>query len=194
MNAEQKVAKLESLLERINRNRTPAPVGLALSAAVAEAPAAAPPAASPQPPTPIPEAAPTPVPEAAPAAIIEPRIGSHRPTPATPMEMAVSGELEVREPSEPELEITYPDDDEPILTIEAEPTPVEPTRRPSAVEPPPEATPTAPVHTRSPEAVEPRRIQTSATHPSAPIARVVSRPEPRTFGELLDLALALRPR
>jgi len=193
VNAEQKVARLESLLERIQQNRTAAPVSLrAVSSDASHAEAAEPTAA--ERPTPVPSAAPTPVPVAAPtpvpapqaasAAIIEPQAPAPTPTPATPMEqaMAESGEIDLRDQSDPELEITYPDDDdEPEITFD-EPTPV------------PEAAPTAPVHTRSPEPAEPRRIQTSAARASSPIARVISRHEPKTFGELLDRALALRPR
>lgn len=155
-----------------------------------------------------------------PADVAEPTTGERAKAPKpTPMEMALEVELENRPESMDDVEIEVEEgpevtieDDEDL--IEATPTaPVElrapelastpaPAPRVSMPEPAPRvSTPAldlrAPERAPAREPLIPRPIETVAAKPSAPIARVTSRAprtEPATFGELLDRALALRPR
>jgi len=182
VSAEAQVARLESLLETIESNRTDAPVRYPDAAARIEvddddAPTIAPPPPEAELELDIPAAA------APPSTEREVR----RPRNATPMEQAISEELAIEddEDDEPEISVSYPDDDEPELVIE------EPEEDAPAVE---LEAPTAPVGTRSPEPAGPRTLSLDEAEPSAPVAKVVSRDAPRTFGELLDRALGLRPR
>jgi hypothetical protein len=175
MSVEAQVAKLEEILSRVQRNRAEGPtasVASSIVSAVAAGPA---------------------IPEPSLSHSGRQEGASSRAPKPTPMEMALL--LESEEP-EVQVEITV-DAEEPEIVIEAEP--------------PEESIPTAPVGTRAPlqrpepatgkrpalapsqPAEEPVNIPATAA-PSTPIARVVARPEPRTFGELLDRALALRPR
>lgn len=178
MTAARKIAKLESLLARIDARRRPLEsIG---SAAVAAAPAPL----RPEPP------ALDPVPDTPPGAVVS---ASQQPRSRTPMEQALSVELEVEETV---VEIDYGDDDDgPIITIEPGPR--------EEPEDDLDGIPTAPVGTPAvsraaepavPPRAEPLRIETPVAHASSPVAKVVSRPAPRTFGELLDRTLALRPR
>ncbi len=191
MSVEQKVAKLEALLARIDRNRRPLEsVG---SAAIAAAPAL-PPAQEP-----TPAQTPEPVPDAPRGAVVS---ASQHARSQTPMEQALSFELEV---DEPEIEIDYGDDDDdgPIITIEPgqpEPeddldgVPTAPVGTPAVAKAEPAApVPAAPAHA-APLPVEPVRLETPVASASTPVAKVVSRAAPRTFSELLDRTLALRPR
>ena len=175
MSAEAQVAKLESLLGRISDNRTDDPVRYPDAASRIEAKPAAPaPALELDDEIPeIDDDAKT-IPPAAMPRRLEP----------TPMEKAISGELALDD-DEPEISVSYPDEDEPELLIE------EPEDAP-AVE---LDAPTAPVGTRAPAAsASPTTLEVAEPRPSAPVAKVVSRDAPSTFGELLDRALALRPR
>lgn len=207
MSAAAQIAKLEALLERIQSKRTDAPTpftGELAAAPDVEATIEAPIDLD-EPMAPTPEPA---VPAS--AVIAAPRQRSPEPT---PMERAVSTELDLGpaddDDDEPELEISYPEPDEPALLLE--------------VDDASESMPTAPIHTRAPDTVrpepsppepepdvlldslpepepqieippQPERIELAVAAPSAPIAKVVARPKPKTFGELLDRALALRPR
>ncbi|MCB9595146.1 MAG: hypothetical protein H6719_20680 [Sandaracinaceae bacterium] len=204
MSAAAQIAKLEALLERIQSNRGDAPTpytGSLDAAPDVEATMEAP--------LDLDEPLPTPEPAVPASALIAAPRRAQEPT---PMERAVSTELDLGpadedDDDEPELEISYPEPDEPALLLE--------------VDDPSESTPTAPVHTRAPDTVrpepapepdvlldslppepepqlevepQPERIELAVAAPSAPIAKVVARPKPKTFGELLDRALALRPR
>ena len=217
MSAAEKVARLEALLARVAKNRTDGPSRGAPIAAAAPARA----------PEPEPEversdeivdetivagrdelmldlsetvADAPPAPGVPASALVSPPRAAPRPT---PMERAISTELELAPPDEdedePELEISYPDEEEPVV-IEAEE--------------PSDLAQTAPLSTRSPEPVterppaplaavveetrelpaSPEPIALAMPQPSAPIARVAARPRPTTFGELISRALALRPR
>ncbi|HJL17049.1 MAG TPA: hypothetical protein RMH99_15395 [Sandaracinaceae bacterium LLY-WYZ-13_1] len=150
MSVETQVARLESLLERIQANRRPLPTASAAPEAVASAPAAAPAEPSAEAEAPAPRVSPT------------------------PMEQALEVELDQRhEEDEPEVEIT----------VEEE-------------EAPQEGIPTAPVGTRAPAGeTGPQPVDIAPpAQASEPVARVVTRPQPRTFGELMARTLALRPR
>ncbi len=208
MSAAEKIAKLEALLERIERIRAEAPVHYDDAVAAAESAADEPGVME----TILEEDAPIPEPAVPASAVVGAPRPSSRPT---PMEQAISTELDLgpadEDEDEPELEISYPDEDEPVLVLEAE----EPT----------ESAPTAPLRTRSPEpepepepepvterpppptveetlVAEPELEVAPAAEPfelavpkaSAPVAKVVSQPKARTFGELIERALALRPR
>ncbi len=202
MSTQARVAKLEDLLGRIEKNRRPAPVALGGAAKATPVPLRA----TPQPAPAAPEAAP-----AAEEAAADARVRGLKPT---PMEMALET---MPEPStEPSMDVEIVIDEGPEITIDADGEAFE------------EAVPTAPVETRAPEPVAPRAatpaaaapraatpaaatraatpapapvaarpIDLPAAAPSGPVARAVSRaepPEPRTFRELLDRSLALRPR
>lgn len=175
MSSAARVAKLEDLLERIKKNRRPTPGPIALRAApVAEPVAEAPAPSAPPPAVEIPE--PT----------TEERLRAPKPT---PMEEALETELESH--ADVDVEVTF-DDEGPEITIdeEGEVTEAAPTAPVDLRAPEPEPTP-------APEPLLPRPIEVAAAKPSAPVARVVSRParkEATTFGELLDRTLALRPR
>lgn len=191
MSVEAQVAKLEELLTRVQRNRGEGPTPSVASAAGSSA---SPVLAAPE--------------------IPAPSLGRIDSAPArgpkpTPMEMAL-----LQESEEPEVSVD--------ITIDAEEP--EPEPEPEIVieaEPPEESIPTAPVGTRAPvqmpepatgkrpalSAVPAQSVPVQAAPvraapvqiaptaaPSGPVARVVSRPEARTFGELLERALALRPR
>ncbi len=176
--SEAQIAKLESLLGRIARNRRPEP-----------------------PPSSLGLAAPLQEPvEAARVEIEEEPVAPETPARAsspTPMEQALSAETETT-PAEPELEILVDadedDDDGPVITIEADP-PEPPPEPPLALT---EDAPTAPIGTRAPPTAPdpsvPARIAASPVRASSPVVRVVSQPAARTFGELLERTLALRPR
>ena len=170
MSVEAKVRTLESLLERIEERRRPLEALGAAPSVEADEPMVSIESPSPTPDTPI-------------GAVVE--ASKARPRSATPMEQALSVELEVEEPS---IEITVDDDDddEPIITIEPGP--------PDEIDL--DSVPTAPVGTPAvpSAAAGPARIEVATPRPSGPVAKVVSRAEPRTFGELLDRTLALRPR
>lgn len=182
MSTEARVAKLEELLGRIEKNRRPAPVVLGGATAT---------------PAPL-RAAPEPVPaapEAPTAAEVEALARSRAPKP-TPMEMALETMPEPSTDVSMDVEIVI--DEGPEITIDADGEGFE------------EAVPTAPVETRAPEPVAARPhaaaerapvaarpIDLPAPAPSGPVARAVSRaepPEPRTFRELIARSLALRPR
>jgi hypothetical protein len=204
MSAQARVATLEELLERVQKNRRSAgrqavggeviAVGVAPSVPV-----------EPSPPRSAEieiELRPTPVPM--PSALQEePALElelpgekkSRAPAPA-PTEAALEVELDVAR-SEPEVSI----DEGPALTI-GEDEDVIDLGELSA-----DSTPTAPVGTRAPELARaapavrapggPPPVPLATTAPSGPVARVVARPEPTTeltFGELLGRSLALRPR
>jgi hypothetical protein len=186
------IGKLEDLLGRIARNRRAVPVG-GMAAVAHAAPvsvgsgAAAPMAAVPLSTPPLELAEPT----------TEERI---RPPKPTPMEMALETELESRPDSEMDVEITIDEGPEISIDEEGELVDAAPTapvglRAPSPE--PSEPEPAAPAPPAAPEPLLPRPIEVAAAKASAPIARVVSRPErrePTTFGELLGRTLALRPR
>lgn len=201
-----RVAKLEELLGRVQRNRRPRPEHEGRTEPItAEVAVARPIAPSPEP---EPPRAPTPAPlrleserprAIAPAPEPEAELEAPRPAPKpTPMEMALGG-LETMEPSV-DLEITV--DEGPEISIDEEgeleeaiPTaPVE-TRAPVEARAPTPAPAQAPVEPAPP--LEARPIALEAAAPSRPVARVVSHAhpsEPQSFGELLDRTLALRPR
>ena len=166
MSVEAQVAKLESLLERIQSNRRPYPIsGATTDAAEPAAP-------------PVQEAQ---APEEAPAKPVQP----------TPMEQALKAGLDRRE--EPEIEISV-DEDEPEITIEAEEAPTAPVGTPAPTPQPaptaPVGTRAPAAQARGPQAVE----LPSPTAPSSPVAKVTATAKPRTFGELIARTLALRPR
>ena len=99
------------------------------------------------------------------------------------MEQALSFELEVEEP---DVDISFEDEDDgPIITIEPGPAP-------DSGDDYLDGIPTAPVGTPAVPKT-PERIERPPVRASGPVAKVVSRPAPRTFGELLDRTLALRP-
>lgn len=192
------IGKLEDLLGRIARNRRAAPIGGMAAVAYAAPPPAAPAAAA-APMAAVPLSAPPPIELAEPTT--EERI---RPPKPTPMEMALETELESRPEAEMDVEITI--DEGPDLSIdeegeliEAAPTAPVGLRAPVPEPAVPERAAPAPAVSEpaAPEPLLPRPIEVAAAKPSAPIARVVSRPqrrEPATFGELLGRTLALRPR
>ncbi|MEC7521883.1 MAG: hypothetical protein VYE22_18510 [Myxococcota bacterium] len=179
MSAEQ-VAKLEGLLERIQDRRRPRPAPLAVEAAE--------PITAERPVTPK-----APALELAPEAESEDR-AAPRPIKPTPMEQALEIELESSPPpamedDEPVVEITV-DDDEPEITVTHDEPEIDTSEQP-----------TAPLGTRAPAVAAspaaPARESLPISRPGAPagpVARVVSRPAPRTFGELLSRTLSLRPR
>ncbi len=181
-----RVAKLEELLGRVQKNRR-AVAEVALGGAAKMTPVPAPAAAREA----AAEKAEAEKAEAIDAAAVDARVRAPRPT---PMEMA----LETAE-SSMDVEITV--DDGPESTIDADgetledsiPTaPVE-TRAPVVEEKP---APARIVPPREPEPVAPRAIEVAAPKAAA-VARVVSRApalEPATFGELIDRTLALRPK
>lgn len=174
MSTEAQVRELESLLGRIHDNRTDAPVRYPDAASKIELKSDVPALeleAEPELAGPATERPPPP----------------RRPSPATPMEKAISGELSLdyEDDDEPEISVSYPDDDEPELRIE------EPPEAPVAEL----EAPTAPIGTPSPAAARgPATLDLDEARPSAPVGKVVARAAPKTFGELLDRALALRPR
>lgn len=152
--SEARIAKLESLLERIQQNRRP-----------------------------LEAAGPTPVAASAPAEPPGARAPRHSPT---PMEQA----LRASAAPEPEVEIVVDEEEDegPVITIvppEAEEPEIVVDEQPTA----PVGTPAA-----APEPSVPQRIEAPAPRPSAPVAKVVSKAAPRTFGELLERTLSLRPR
>lgn len=185
MSVEERVKKLSALLARIEGNRRP-------FESVGSAALAAP--APPLRPEPIRL---EPAPEAPPSAVISERpapASRFSPTPgpmpsqrsATPMEQALSFELEVEEPPQSDIDITFEEEDDgPIVTIEPGPMP-------DAIDDDLDGVPTAPIGTRAAPRT-PERIERPPARAAAPVVKVVSRPAPRTFGELLDRTLSLRP-
>lgn len=161
MSVEARIAKLESLLGRVqSRRRSLDELG---AASAEEAPLRA--------------VSPTPM-EAALEAVEEPEI-----------------EIDESIDDEPELEIVMDadDEDEPIITV-LPPGGNEELDEPELLL---DDTPTAPVSTRAPVQASPsipERIEATPARASSPVSKVVSQARPRTFGELLDRTLALRPR
>jgi hypothetical protein len=165
------VAKLETLLGRIQKNRRPRPAG---------APAAAKPMAAVAPVRREVERAPMPEPEPPSQEIEIDRLRAPRPT---PMEMALEEGLDTMDGTETleEVEITIDEDDEREAIAQAAPT--APVGTPAVAAPPP--------------TIEPSPIALPAAKASAPVARAISRApevETLTFGELLERTLALRRR
>ncbi len=195
MSAELRIAKLEGLLERIEKNRRPAPgpIGGRVSAAgAAEAPKPAVPSPLPKPAVPSPSVAKVAPPEPAQPEPAQPEpaqpelevaldAGEPKAPKPTPMEMALEVELDGVDRVEVDL------DEGPEIIIDHD----------DELE---EAIPTAPVETRAPSApgeLAAQELELSAAAPSGPVARAVSKPAPTevtTFGELLDRTLSLRPR
>lgn len=169
-----RIAKLEELLERIQKNRRlrPGPLTLhAVSAAVEPAAGSATSA-----PSGLPEAFP-------PEPTTEERMRVAKPT---PMEEALETEFEAH--TDVEVEVNF-EDEGPEITIDEEGEITTEIGGPSVSAPPPTAA--------SLEPLVPQPIEASRAKPSQPIARVVARPAPAeapTFGMLLARTLALRPR
>jgi hypothetical protein len=196
------VQKLEALLQRVQHNRTlphaaPGPVVTAVGvpapapmAVAAPTPVAA---AAPAPQRPMPAAA---APQA-PAAQARPARDRH----ATPLEMAVEGELNRPTAPQPEPMAARPKSvvqeprRAPAVEVGRVPHPLAPTPQPM-----PRVQPAAQPAARQPvqAATAPSRIDsTSIAPPSKPIANVVSKhpsADPPTFGQLLSRSLRLRPR
>ncbi|MBX3272741.1 MAG: hypothetical protein KF729_20940 [Sandaracinaceae bacterium] len=218
MSAAEKVARLEAMLARVAKNRTDGPTrGAPLAAAPrAAAPLAAPPEPEVERSDEIVEetivagrdelmldlsetvAEAPPSPGVPPSALVSAPRPAARPT---PMERAISTELELAPPDadedEPELEISYPEEEEPVVIEADEPSDLAQTAPLSTRSPEPVTErPPAPVAAAVEETVElaPEPIVLAVPQPSAPIARVASRPRAATFGELIQRALALRPR
>lgn len=239
--SEAQVAKLESLLERVRRNRRPlapatrgplartssdetavrVPAGAAHPPARSSEPLA--PAKASEPPAPL-KATPEPEP-LAPGVPASEAPSPLRPPPAsgrthseravsggatsstapkaakpTPMEQALEVELGQRDGDVnegPEIEIAFEDDDGPEVTIDELDLPEEgiPTAPLGTRAPPTAPTPQPAPMAASTEVTQPHALELAApAQPTRPIAHVVARPEPRTFGELLARSLALRPR
>lgn len=185
------VEKLEGLLARIQDRRHPRPTGVAPHpsfdsdepitserAAVQKAAAGA-----------------------APAAFEEER-PSARASKPTPMEQALEIELESTPPpampaqaAAPQPAHDEPMDDEPVVEIMVDDD--EPEIIVSHDEPELDHSeqPTAPLGTRAPAPLQAQALEIARPGaPAGPVARVVDRPAPRTFGELLERTLRLRPR
>ena len=170
MSVQAQVARLEDLLTRVQKNRTEGPT--ASFAGLAAAPIAAA-AAAPEVPSPSLSHSAAP-----------PDVSPSRAPKPTPMEMAL-----LQESEEPEVEVTVDVDfEEPEIVIGEESIPTAPVGTRAPVQMPEPAT-----GKRAALAATPVRLAPTAA-PSTPVARVVSRAEPRTFGELLERTLALRPR
>ena len=201
VSAELRIAKLEGLLERIEKNRRPAPGpigGVVGAAGAAEAPKPAVPSPLPKPAVPSPSVAKVAPPEPAPRpepAQPEPA----QPEPAQPeLEVALdAGEPKAPKPTPMEMALEVELDGVNRVEVDLDEGPEIVIDHDDELE---EAIPTAPVETRAPSApgeLAAQELELSAAAPSSPVARAVSKPAPTevtTFGELLDRTLSLRPR
>lgn len=173
MSVEGQVAKLESLLERIQQNRHPRPpVGEAPSAFARE------------------EAATGEVPVRAP-----------QPTPmeqALKVELEHRDEPEVEitvDADEPEITIEADAPEAPTAPVGTRAPAVTPQPAPSSPAATPQPAPRAPVAARAESPGAPEAVPlTKPKAPSGPVARVAATAKPRTFGEMIARTLALRPR